>query len=222
MRAASSWSPCRATRPSCPRTSSRACAPRSKRAGADLAVAKTGEQPHPVFCLMRRGVHASLARLPRLGPAQDRQVVRGAARGRGRLRRRGRRLRQHQHPRRARGPREADMTKLTITQASCADDYDPNSMPVDKARAFIHRFLEPLVAAILRVPIRDRAGPRARRGRGLAGRRAVAPQLRDGRLGDARRGPEGRRARRRSRRSARPSPAARSRARSARGSACAS
>jgi len=31
-----------------------------ERAGADLAVAKTGDQPHPVFCLMRRGVHASL------------------------------------------------------------------------------------------------------------------------------------------------------------------
>lgn len=30
-------------------------------AGADLAVARTGSQPHPVFCLMRRGVHASLA-----------------------------------------------------------------------------------------------------------------------------------------------------------------
>jgi molybdopterin-guanine dinucleotide biosynthesis protein A len=30
-------------------------------AGADLAVAKTGAQAHPVFCLMRRGVHASLA-----------------------------------------------------------------------------------------------------------------------------------------------------------------
>jgi molybdenum cofactor guanylyltransferase len=28
--------------------------------GADLAVAKTGEQAHPVFCLMRRGVHRSL------------------------------------------------------------------------------------------------------------------------------------------------------------------
>ena len=28
--------------------------------GADLAVARTGAQPHPVFCLMRRGVHASL------------------------------------------------------------------------------------------------------------------------------------------------------------------
>ena len=27
----------------------------------DLAVAKTGEQAHPVFCLMRREVHASLA-----------------------------------------------------------------------------------------------------------------------------------------------------------------
>ena len=30
--------------------------------GADLAVAKTGTQAHPVFCLMRREVHASLER----------------------------------------------------------------------------------------------------------------------------------------------------------------
>lgn len=29
-------------------------------AQADLAVAKTGDQAHPVFCLMRRSVHASL------------------------------------------------------------------------------------------------------------------------------------------------------------------
>jgi len=29
--------------------------------GAQLAVARTGDQPHPVFCLMRREVHASLA-----------------------------------------------------------------------------------------------------------------------------------------------------------------
>ncbi len=49
------------------------------------------------------------------------------------------------------------MSKLTITQASCADDYDPNSMPVDKAREFIHRFLEP-VSARLRVPVRDALG----------------------------------------------------------------
>jgi molybdopterin-guanine dinucleotide biosynthesis protein A len=31
-----------------------------EREGADLAVAKTGDQPHPVFSLMRRGVHESL------------------------------------------------------------------------------------------------------------------------------------------------------------------
>lgn len=49
------------------------------------------------------------------------------------------------------------MTQTTITQASCADDYDPNSMPVDKARAFIHRFLEPVTTA-LRVPIRGALG----------------------------------------------------------------
>ena len=46
---------------------------------------------------------------------------------------------------------------LTITQASCADDYDPNSMPVDKARAFIHQFLKP-VTATMRVPIRSALG----------------------------------------------------------------
>lgn len=45
----------------------------------------------------------------------------------------------------------------TITQASCADDYDPDSMPVAKARAFIHQFLEP-VRGTLRVPVRDALG----------------------------------------------------------------
>jgi len=49
------------------------------------------------------------------------------------------------------------MSTLTITQASCADDYDPNSMPVDKARAFIHQFLQP-VRGTLRVPVRDALG----------------------------------------------------------------
>jgi molybdopterin molybdotransferase len=48
-------------------------------------------------------------------------------------------------------------TTLSITQASCADDYDPNSMPVAKARAFIHQFLEP-VAGVLRVPVRSALG----------------------------------------------------------------
>ncbi len=49
------------------------------------------------------------------------------------------------------------MTATTLREASCADDYDPNSMPVDKARAFIHRFLEPLTATV-RVPIRTALG----------------------------------------------------------------
>ena len=48
-------------------------------------------------------------------------------------------------------------TALTITQASCADDYDPNSMPVAKARAFIHQFLQP-VSGVLRVPVRSALG----------------------------------------------------------------
>ena len=49
------------------------------------------------------------------------------------------------------------MSTLTIAQASCADDYDPNSMPVAKARAFIHQFLEP-VRGTLRVPVRSALG----------------------------------------------------------------
>jgi len=32
-----------------------------EREGAELAVAKTGDQAHPVFCLMRRELHASLS-----------------------------------------------------------------------------------------------------------------------------------------------------------------
>ena len=113
------------------------------------------------------------------------------------------------------------MTKPTIAQASCADDYDPNSMPVDKARAFIHRFLEPL-AATLRVPIR------AALGRVLAEdvvSPVDVPSHRNSAMdGWAMRGADLRRGRRdrRSRRSAPPSPAAPSRARWAPGSACAS
>ena len=40
------------------------------------------------------------------------------------------------------------MTQPTdsIRAASCADDYDPNSMPVSKAREFIARFLDPVTA----------------------------------------------------------------------------
>ncbi len=49
------------------------------------------------------------------------------------------------------------MATPTIAQASCADDYDPNSMPVAKAREFIFRFLEP-VRATQRLPLRSALG----------------------------------------------------------------
>jgi molybdopterin molybdotransferase len=45
----------------------------------------------------------------------------------------------------------------TLRDASCADDYDPNSMPVDKARALIARFLTP-VTATERMPVRSALG----------------------------------------------------------------
>ena len=46
---------------------------------------------------------------------------------------------------------------LSLTELSCADDYDPNSMPVDKAREVIARYLEP-VTATERVHVRAALG----------------------------------------------------------------
>ncbi|MGL5004625.1 MAG: molybdopterin molybdotransferase MoeA, partial [Casimicrobium sp.] len=45
----------------------------------------------------------------------------------------------------------------TIREISCADDYDPNSMPVDKAREFISRVLRP-IDGVERVHIRAALG----------------------------------------------------------------
>jgi molybdopterin molybdotransferase len=50
----------------------------------------------------------------------------------------------------------APMTS-SIREISCADDYDPNSMPVDKAREFISRVLSP-ITDVERVPIRSALG----------------------------------------------------------------
>jgi molybdopterin molybdotransferase len=44
-------------------------------------------------------------------------------------------------------------TIRTLRELSCADDYDPDSMPVDRARALIREFLQPLTA-VERVHIR--------------------------------------------------------------------
>jgi len=43
---------------------------------------------------------------------------------------------------------------ISLREASCADDYDPNSMPVERARALIRTFLAP-VTATERVHIRQ-------------------------------------------------------------------
>ena len=45
----------------------------------------------------------------------------------------------------------------TLRELSCADDYDPNSMPVDKARALIRQYLEP-VTATERIHVRAALG----------------------------------------------------------------
>src|SRR3990172_10887441 len=45
----------------------------------------------------------------------------------------------------------------SLRQLSCADDFDPNSMPVDKAREVIARFLSP-VTTIERAHIRAALG----------------------------------------------------------------
>jgi molybdopterin molybdotransferase len=42
---------------------------------------------------------------------------------------------------------------MSLRELSCADDYDPNSMPVDAARELIRRYLSP-VSAIERVSVR--------------------------------------------------------------------
>jgi molybdopterin molybdotransferase len=55
-----------------------------------------------------------------------------------------------------------DVTKMssgprTLREASCADDYDPNSMPVAKARELIRSFLAPMTATE-RVHVRSALG----------------------------------------------------------------
>lgn len=45
----------------------------------------------------------------------------------------------------------------TLRELSCADDYDPDSMPVDRARELIRTFLAP-VTATERVPVRQALG----------------------------------------------------------------
>ena len=45
----------------------------------------------------------------------------------------------------------------SLREASCADEYDPNSMPVERARALIRDYLDP-VTTVERVHIRQALG----------------------------------------------------------------
>jgi molybdopterin molybdotransferase len=46
---------------------------------------------------------------------------------------------------------------MTLREASCADDYDPNSMPVDRARALIRDYLAP-ITTVEKLHIRQALG----------------------------------------------------------------
>ncbi len=54
-------------------------------------------------------------------------------------------------------PETMTATPKTLRDASCADDYDPNSMPVAKARELIRTFLTPM-SAVERVHVRSALG----------------------------------------------------------------
>ena len=54
-------------------------------------------------------------------------------------------------------PETMTATTKTLRDASCADDYDPNSMPVAKARELIRTFLTPM-SAVERVHVRSALG----------------------------------------------------------------
>ena len=79
---------------------------------AVLAVARTFDQPHPVFALVRRQVLPHLTHFLESGGTQDRRVVRDARDGGSRVRRRSRRLSQYQYRRRALRRRRGEATAL--------------------------------------------------------------------------------------------------------------
>jgi molybdopterin molybdotransferase len=111
-------------------------------------------------------------------------------------------------------------TPKSLREISCADDYDPNSMPVDRARELIRTFLVPVTAtervhlraAIARVLAVDVTSPHDVPGHDSSAMDGYAVRFAD----------LCRSAKRRSSGSARRSPASRAASEWAQGSACAS
>jgi molybdopterin molybdotransferase len=111
-------------------------------ANADIAYATTPDGAQPVFCLLKKSLHDDLIRYLESG---QRKVLGWFARWNAAA---------------VSFDDEADAFVNANTPeilASCADDYDPESMTVEQARQAIHRFLKPVDAA-LRVPIRQALG----------------------------------------------------------------
>ncbi|HVE49985.1 MAG TPA: gephyrin-like molybdotransferase Glp, partial [Casimicrobiaceae bacterium] len=120
---------------------------------AQLAVAKTFDQSHPVFALVRRDVLPHLVAFLESGgrkidawyatlgvvevPFDDCADAFSNINTRAEL--------------------ALMSAPKTLRDASCADDYDPNSLPVERARALIRQFLTPIEAAE-RVHVRDALG----------------------------------------------------------------
>ena len=124
-------------------------------AGADVAVAKTGAQPHPVFALVRARLLPDLtAFLAGGGRKIDRwyaplavvEVVFDDERAFGNINTRE----ELDASERLRGRPD----RWRPLEAVCRDEpgYDPGSLPVDGARSIIERFIHP-IAAVESVPV---------------------------------------------------------------------
>jgi molybdopterin molybdotransferase len=140
---------------------------------ADVAVATVGGRREPVFCLCRRSLREHLRRfLDAGGRRVDDWLLRLALvevpfddepegfcniNTPDDLREAARDAPEHTTGRGYASPPEPMTTPKTLTEASCADDYDPNSMPVERAKRLIRQFLSPPGGA-LRVPVRAALG----------------------------------------------------------------
>jgi molybdopterin molybdotransferase len=130
--------------------------------GADLAVAKTGDQPHPVFCLARRSVLEHLTRFLKGGGrkidawyatlavtevAFDDEADAFSNINTG------------EELRALESVEQGTTRKMTSLQqiTSCMDAYDPDALKVASARAAIRSFLTP-IAANERVALRSALG----------------------------------------------------------------
>ena len=93
-----------------------------ERERAQLAVANTFDQPHPVFALVAARRAAAISPRSSRRRTQDRRVVRDARRRRSRVRRRGRRVPQHQHAPTSSPRRANELTPVVAIGIAVSDE----------------------------------------------------------------------------------------------------